>query len=143
LYQRIVVAFDASDGAHTALRKAGELARAFGATVTLVRCTGAFGGEAAGGGVDDVDPGAAAAARGSLEEAAAKLPAGVGCVLEVLAGSPPGAIVGFAEQSGADLIVTGSRGPALMPQAVLGRVTSAIVSGSPCDVLVVEPEPAP
>jgi nucleotide-binding universal stress UspA family protein len=142
VYQRIVVAFDASDGAQTALRKAAELAQALGATLTLVSCTARFPGQGALPGAEDVDPGAAAAARESLEQAAATLP-GLDCVLEVVGGSPPGAIVGFAEQSGADLIVTGSRGPALMPQAVLGRVTSAIVSNSPCDVLVVEPEPAP
>ena len=142
MYQRIVVAFDASDGAQTALRKAGELARTFGATLNLVRCTGRLPEQGALPGAEDVDPGAASAARESLEEAAASLP-DVECLLEVVAGSPPGAIVGFAEQNRADLIVTGSRGPALMPQAVLGRVTSAIVSNSPCDVLVVEPEPAP
>lgn len=141
MYQRIVVAFDASDGAQTALRKAGELARAFGAALTLVRSTGDFASDADPGAGVDEDPGAAAAARESLERAAAGL-AGVEPLLEVVGGNPPGAIVGLAERSGADLIVTGSRGPAMLPQAVLGRVTSAIVNSSPCDVLVVEPEPA-
>jgi nucleotide-binding universal stress UspA family protein len=141
VYERIVVAFDASDGAQAALRKAAELARASGAALTLVRSTGRFPGQGALPGAEEVDDAATGAARESLEQAAAQLD-GVECVLEVVGGSPPGAIVELAAQSGADLIVTGSRGPAMMPQAVLGRVTSAIVNNSPCDVLVVEPEPA-
>jgi nucleotide-binding universal stress UspA family protein len=56
-------------------------------------------------------------------------------------GDPVAAIIGAADDIHADLIVTGSRGRATVPEAVLGRVTSAVVSNSPCDVLVVHPEP--
>jgi nucleotide-binding universal stress UspA family protein len=140
LYKRIVVAYDGSEGAQAALRKASELARASGAGLSLVGCTGRFRSEAQGGALDDPDPQAGERARESLEAAASGL-GGIDVSVEVLAGNPPQEIVGFAERSGADLIVTGSRGRAMLPQAVLGRVTSAIVSNAPCDVLVVEPIP--
>jgi nucleotide-binding universal stress UspA family protein len=62
-------------------------------------------------------------------------------VTRVVTGDPVRGIVGAPEQVHADLIVVGSRGRAMMPEAVLGRVSSSVVSNSPCDVLVVHPEP--
>ena len=138
MYKRIVVAYDGSEGAQAALYRASELGRAFGASLLLVGCTGRFRSEGQGGIAEDPDPQAAAQARESLEAASRTL-TGIESSFEVVAGSPPHEIVAFAERVDADLIVTGSRGRAMLPQAVLGRVTSAIVSNAPCDVLVVEP----
>lgn len=65
----------------------------------------------------------------------------VEAVTRVVRGDPVAGIIGATEDAGADLIVTGSRGRAMMPQAVLGCVTSGVVSNAPCDVLVIQPKP--
>jgi nucleotide-binding universal stress UspA family protein len=55
-------------------------------------------------------------------------------------GGPPGkGILTVADDIGADLIVTGSRGRGPVTRAVLGSVSTEILHGAPCDVLVVHP----
>jgi nucleotide-binding universal stress UspA family protein len=138
VYRKILVAYDGSDGARAALRSAVALAGASGGSVHLVQSTGHL--EQADEGVIEDDPSAESSARQVLEEAAGQLEE-VPAVTRVIRGDPVAAIIGAAEDIHADLIITGSRGRAIMPDAVLGRVTSAVVSNSPCDVLVVHPEP--
>jgi nucleotide-binding universal stress UspA family protein len=136
MYRNIVVAFDGSDGAEAALLRAVSLASSSGGTIHLVESTGHL--ETAGEGPVEGDASVESSARNMLEQAADRLDE-VSVVTRVVRGDPVSAIIGAAEDIGADLIVTGSRGRAAMPQAVLGRVTSGVVSNSPCDVLVVEP----
>jgi nucleotide-binding universal stress UspA family protein len=136
VYRNIVVAYDASEGARAALQSAVALADAGGGTIHLVHSTGHL--EYADEGVVEEDPSAATNAERALEKAADQLDE-VSVVTRVVTGNPIEGIVGAAEGVPADLIVTGSRGPALTPGAVLGRVTSGIVSRSSCDVLVVQP----
>jgi nucleotide-binding universal stress UspA family protein len=138
VYRNILVAYDGSDGARAALLSAVALADASGGTVHLVQSTGHL--EQADEGPIEDDPSAESSARHVLEEAAGHLEE-VRVVTRVVRGDPVAAIIGAAEDIHADLIVTGSRGRAMVPDAVLGRVTSAVVSNSPCDVLVVRPEP--
>lgn len=137
-YGKIVVAFDGSDGADAALRRAATLAAESDAILTVVYCTGRFQREPRAVAIEP-DPAASEAALASMRKALA----GKGLPdseLRVVDGNPPAAILAVAEEVGAELIVTGSRGPALMPQAVLGRVSSTLVSNAPCDVLVVQPD---
>ena len=136
MYSNIVVAYDGSDGAMAALRSAVGLADAWGGTIHLVHSTGHL--EVAEQGVVQEDARAASDAESALEKAANQLDE-VSVLTRVVTGNPIQGIVAAAEGVQADLIVTGSRGPALMPEAVLGRVASGIVSSSPCDVLVVQP----
>jgi nucleotide-binding universal stress UspA family protein len=138
VYRNIVVAYDGSEGAEAALRSAVAMAGASGGTIHLVHCTGHL--ESADQGVLQEDPNAESTARSALEQAADQLDE-VSVVTSVVTGDPVRELIAAAERLHADLIVTGSRGPAMMPQAVLGRVTSAVVSNSPCDVLVVHPGP--
>jgi nucleotide-binding universal stress UspA family protein len=137
MYKKFLVAYDGSDGARAALRSAVALAGASAGSVHLVESTGHL--EHADEGIIEADPSAESSARNVLEEAADQLDE-VPVVATVDRGDPVAAIIGAADEIDADLIVTGSRGRALMPEAVLGRVTSAVVSNSPCDVLVVHPE---
>jgi len=137
VYREIVVAYDGSDGARAGLRSAVALAEAAGGTIHLVHSTGHL--EYAEQGVVQEGPSAESSARAALEQAAGELDE-VSVVTSVVTGDPVQGIIAAAEGIHADLIVTGSRGRAMMPQAVLGRVTSGIVSNSPCDVLVVQPE---
>lgn len=137
MYRNIIVAYDGSDGARAALQSAVALAGASGGTVHLVQSTGHF--EHADEGVVEGDPSAESSARHQLDEAAGQLEE-VRAVTRMVRGDPVAAIVGAAEDIHADLIVTGSRGRAMIPEAVLGRVTGAIVNNAPCDVLVVQPK---
>jgi nucleotide-binding universal stress UspA family protein len=138
VYRNILVAYDGSDGARAALRSAVALADASSGTVHLVQSTGHL--ESEDEGVIEGDPSGESSARHLLEEAAGQLEE-VAAVTRVVRGDPVAAIIGAAEDIHADLIVTGSRGRAMVPEAVLGRVSSGVVSNAPCDVLVVHPEP--
>ena len=139
-YRTILVAFDGTDGAEAALRKATGLARAWSCSLTLARCLGELETSPRPKDAAPADPARAEEALDSLREAVARLEDLPEPRLQILEGDPPDALVAFAREIGADLIVAGSRGQALMHEAVMGRVTSALVSNAPCDVLVVQPE---
>lgn len=138
VYRNIVVAYDGSEGARSALERAAGLAGPAGATLHLVHATGHV--DSAEGGVVEEDPSAESSARADLERVAGGLDSSP-VATSVVTGDPVQGIISAAEGIHADLIVTGSRGRAMMPQAVLGRVTSGLVSNAPCDVLVVQPKP--
>ncbi len=138
MYRNIVVAYDGSDGAQAALRNAVALAEAAGGTLHLVESTGHL--EYATQGVLQGASGAESSALSALEDAADQLDE-THVVTRVVSGDPVQGIIRAAEDIDADLIVMGSRGRAMMPQAVLGRVSSGVVNNSPCDILVVHPLP--
>jgi nucleotide-binding universal stress UspA family protein len=74
----------------------------------------------------------------ALHEAAEKAKArGVDATLEVVAGEPADAIVGYADTAGADLVVVGSRGRGAVAGALLGSVSKAVVNRASRPVLVV------
>lgn len=50
------------------------------------------------------------------------------------------ALIGFLRESPHDLVVTGSRGLSRGKRLLLGSVSSELVDGAPCPVLVVRPE---
>jgi nucleotide-binding universal stress UspA family protein len=52
-------------------------------------------------------------------------------------GNPADVIVQEAEESGADLIVVGTRGLNAARRLVMGSVSTNVVHHAPCDVLVV------
>jgi nucleotide-binding universal stress UspA family protein len=52
-------------------------------------------------------------------------------------GNPADVLVEEAEESGADLIVVGTRGLNAARRLVLGSVSTNVVQHAPCDVLVV------
>lgn len=138
MYRNIVVAYDGSDGAQAALRKAVALAESSGGTLHLVESTGHL--EYSTEGAVEGAAGAESNARSTLENAAGLLDE-THAVTRVINGDPVQGIIGAAEDVDAELIVMGSRGRGVMPQAVLGRVSSGVVNNSPCDVLVVHPLP--
>jgi nucleotide-binding universal stress UspA family protein len=138
VYRTILVAYDGSPGAEAALQSAVALAVASGGTLHIVHSTGHL--EYAGEEVRQEEADAESGARSALERAADQLDQ-VTAVTRVVRGDPVAGIIHAAEDVGADLIVMGSRGRAMMPEAVLGRVSSRLVNNSPCDVLVVQPRP--
>ena len=142
-YRNVVVAYDGSEGAHAALRRAAMLAALDRASVTLVQAT--IGGaeallpEPVPHPSRHPDPEAAASARHSLEAAIAELDPALEASPWVVAGPAGEGILAVAREIHADLIVCGSRARGRVARAVLGSVSTELVHGAPCDVLVVHP----
>jgi nucleotide-binding universal stress UspA family protein len=67
------------------------------------------------------------------------IPAGVTVETTVLHGDPAHEILKFAQGSRADLIVTGSHGHNFVVRTLLGRVSTKLMRGAHCSVLVVPP----
>jgi nucleotide-binding universal stress UspA family protein len=135
--ERIVVGFDGSEHARKALQRAAEIAN--GATVAVVSAANVtpYLRDPAGG-VGPVDPADAEARTKALAEAREFLEGkGVNGVYVEGHGRPADVIVEEAEESGADLIVVGTRGHGATRQLFMGSVSTNVVHHAPCDVLVV------
>jgi nucleotide-binding universal stress UspA family protein len=66
---------------------------------------------------------------------------GLEVVTRVTEGYPPAAIVEYAKEWGADLIVVGSHGLSRVMRFLLGSVAKAVVRHAPCSVELVRPHP--
>jgi nucleotide-binding universal stress UspA family protein len=133
----ILLAYDDSDPAQRALRRAAALAKVFGSK--LVVTSVAPVSTPAGGrslGADPVQTGADHLAE--LADARAYLEGeGIGAEYIEALGHPADSILAAAQQSGAGLIVLGARHLSLA-QRLLGQSVSDDVSHhAPCDVLIV------
>lgn len=114
--ERIVVGFDGSEQARKALERAAEIAD--GATLAVV-CAA------------EARTAALATARSFLDQR------GIEAVYIEGHGKSADVLVQEAEESGADLIVAGTRGLNAARRLVLGSVSTNVVQHAPCDVLVV------
>jgi nucleotide-binding universal stress UspA family protein len=135
--KRIVVGFDGSDQARKALERAADIAG--GATVAVV-CSADVSRlmRDPAGGVSPIEPADAEARAAALAEARRYLEGrNVEGVYVEGTGHPADVIVQEAEESGADLIVVGTRGLNAAKRLVLGSVSTTVVHHAPCDVLVV------
>jgi nucleotide-binding universal stress UspA family protein len=135
--QRIVVGFDGSEHSRRALARAADLAEA-GATLAVV-CAADVARlvRDPAGGASPVDPADAEARAAALAEARSYVEErGVQAVYVEGVGSPADVIVQEAEESGADLIVVGTRGLNAAKRLLLGSVSINVVQHAPCDVLV-------
>lgn len=74
--------------------------------------------------------------RAVLADAARRL-APIEVETHLLRGDPGAAICGWAEKTGADLIVLGTSGKGGLKRAVLGSVSDYVVRNAPCPVLTV------
>lgn len=139
MYRNLVIAYDGTDGAKAALERAAEIAARDGAALTVV--------EAVSEGVPALVPGAprspkpeeAASTREELRRAVGSLDPSLEASPWAVGGPPAKAILTVADDIEADLIVTGSRGRGRVASAVLGSVSTEILQGSRCDVLIVHP----
>ena len=142
--KRIVVATDGSPGGRLAVTRGISLAQETGAELTFVSVlthaspTDAVTGEGPGQLGSHTN-------RAAVEEAvAAAKSGGVKADYQFLEGDPAAAVVEFARERDAELIVVGSRGLGRVRGLLLGSVSHAIVSNSDRPVLVVkEPEEPP
>ena len=118
MYRRILVGTDGSATAAKAVERAGQVAGATGATLTIL--TAGSGPKA--------EQAAAAAARG--------LGDGVRVETKVRAGDPATVLTDEAAQ-GYDLLVVGSKGMTGASRFLLGSVPNKVSHHSPCPLLIV------
>jgi nucleotide-binding universal stress UspA family protein len=143
--KKILVATDFSEPSEAALAYGRELARNFGAALTIVNVvenllTRAYGVD---GGVVMIDPELQRqiedGARQELDKLISKedrdLLKAEGVVL--VSGMPADAIISRARQTNTDLIVMGTHGRGGMAHLFLGSVSERVVRTAPCPVLTV------
>lgn len=136
--QKILVAFDGSEGSRKALSVAFDLARKRGAEVWAVtvadptpRYAGTVGEVQEIQDVEGLDRIALEEARVLAEQA------GVEVKTELLRGHPAQSIVHFARDSGFDLILVGHSGHSAVWGHILGTTAERISRHAPCSVMVV------
>ncbi|MDT0630848.1 universal stress protein [Rubrivirga litoralis] len=149
----VVVALDLSPGSEAALVRASDLAERSGATLHLLHADVLF--RSSGDGAPDASPSSALRVR--VERFAAdalgldgpqaldRLGPTVAVVRDVTA---PAAVLRYAAEAGADLLVVGTHGRGGVARLLLGSVAEAVVAAAPCPVLTVPsrgaaPPPSP
>lgn len=149
MFQKIVLALDGSDAAEGILPYAEELARKFGASITLVRATTSVAelmSVASAGGIDVpavIDP--TPMIESERDDAANYLQPivdrlrdlGLKAVCEYPEGPAPDAIVDQADKVGADLIAMTSHGHSGLEHVLFGSVAEGVLHRARCPVLVV------
>jgi nucleotide-binding universal stress UspA family protein len=135
--ERIVVGFDGSEHARKALERAAEISN--GATIAVVASAKVEQlVRDPSGAVRPEDPADVEARTQALAEAREFLDGrGITGVYVEGHGNPADVIVQEAEESGADLIVVGTRGLSTARRVLMGSVSTNVVHHAPCDVLVV------
>ena len=147
LYSKIVVGTDGSDAANTALRHAGELARATGTEVIhIVMASRRVERAEVLDALDhlpeswDADPDLYAGDKYVLAKAEELMkPYGVAVETHLVSDAPADALITIAERERAELIVVGSQGHGAGARLFLGSVSTKVVhhAHGSCSVLVV------
>ena len=142
-YRNVIVGTDGSETAELAVRHAANLAKAFGARLTIV--TAFAPAPASPTDLSEVPEDLKwritdSAAADERAESAQRIAKDIG-VKEVRrrtsSGDPATAIIEVAEDTGGDLIVVGSKGMASPSRFVLGSVPNKVSHHTPCDVMIV------
>jgi nucleotide-binding universal stress UspA family protein len=141
--QKILVAYDETDGSKRALERVVELARAFDAKVTVTSVVPLVHTTVRGSGpIDATDT--PAMHREELEHAHAYLEGeGLDAEFVPASGDPAGAIVSLADDVDADLVVVGTREPTLADRILRHSVSQQVARTVHRDLLIVHPERPP
>ncbi len=133
----IVLGYDDTEPAKSALESTAELAKAFDANVIVVSVAPVLAPAFHGiGPIDPVDP--PELHREQLEHAKAVLgKSGIEADYQVALGDPADMILDVAEARGADMIVVGSREVGLVQRLLGQSVSGAVQRKAHCDVLIV------
>jgi len=137
MYDTILVPTDGSDGANAALAEAVGLASAFDATVHSLYIVDTTTPQSDAGYVDLVESFeriGEETTEAAVERAAS---AGVEGVGAVRTGRPHRAILEYADEVGADLLVMGTHGRTGLERYLLGSVTEKVVRTADVPVLTV------
>jgi nucleotide-binding universal stress UspA family protein len=135
--KNIVLGYDDTEPSQRALERAAELAKALSADLAVVSVAPLGpGGVRGAGGVDSIDSPAKhaaelARAREYLEGQA------VTAVYQEIVGDPAEAIVQFADQRKADLIIVGTRDHHMLGRLFGQSVSETVSHHAHCDMLVV------
>jgi nucleotide-binding universal stress UspA family protein len=140
MFKKIVWATDGSENADHALAVAKSLAAEGAAELTIVHVVQkvATSGHAALGWYADEELVEAKVDKIASELSQEGLSARVKLVTHV-GPQPAHEIANVARETGADLIVVGSRGHGTIPGLLLGSVTQRLLHLAPCPVLVIPP----
>ncbi len=131
MIKRVLVGTDTSASADLAVVHAAELARSYGAALTVVYVRAFEDGR------DVVDPRVAADPDRYLRGVAARL-GGVDVRTRTETGDPAAAICRVAQEESSDVIVVGNRGTHGKRRAFVHSVPAAVARRSPCSVLIVD-----
>ena len=138
MIKNILVPVDGSEGADRAIEKAVMLAKICGAKLNFLYVAN-INQLAINACLSDVVLEAVTKAGNViLDRAMQMVPSGIKKEAFSETGSPAVAILDFAEHSGTDLIVMGSRGLGVVKGVLLGSVSQYIVEQAKCPVLVVK-----
>lgn len=143
VYRNVIVGTDGSQSASAAVRHAARLANATGGRLTVVTAftpldRAARAREEAPEEIQWRITDAAAADEKADAARHLAREAGVRDVhIRSQAGDPANALIEAAEDTGADVIVVGSRGMTSASRFLLGSVPNKISHHAPCDVLIV------
>jgi nucleotide-binding universal stress UspA family protein len=137
MISKIAVGTDGTATANEAVRQAAELARQFGAKLTLLSV---FQDSPGGSADTDIElqwsSNPAARVRSILERLEEDLKLeGIESETRAASGDPGKVLVELAEECGADLLVIGNKG---MQRRVLGSVPNTVTHRANCSVLVVK-----
>jgi len=134
-----VIAYDGSEGSMAALTRAAEISARDGAALTVVEAVAGKVPSPAPGGPPLPPPEKRAMAREDLGKAIDAIDPKLEAAGWVIGGPAGRGILTVADDIEADLIVTGSRAQGRIARTVLGSVSTEILHGARCDVLVVHP----
>jgi len=150
-YRRLLLPFEDAPASRRALQEAVALARRCGAALEILAlfepARHLSGFEPAGYAIDEVLPRARARLSDALSAAACvAAAAGVAADVRMLEGEAidlPAIVARRARETGADLVVMGTRGRSGTDRFLLGSVAEAILRRSPVPVLLVRTPDAP
>ncbi|MCH6470713.1 universal stress protein [Sinomonas terrae] len=134
----IVVGVDGSDTARRAATKALDLAAALNAPLHIVTAYGSDRPEVVGTGSDERVVSDLSFAAKTAQSVAADLTmerSGVDILGTAVRGKPAEALIQYAADSGASLIVVGNRRMQGIGR-ILGSVANSVAHNAPCDVLI-------
>jgi nucleotide-binding universal stress UspA family protein len=144
VYRNVLVGTDGSPTAEVAVRNAAELARAFNARLTIVTAFAVHAEETAKAQAEAPDDlawmltdAAGAEQRARRGRAIAKELGLSDVHVRVGDGDAAGVLIEAAEDTGADLIVVGSKGMTSAKRFILGNVPNKVSHHAPCDVIIV------
>lgn len=139
MLKKILVGYDGSPFAKNALNVALDLAKKYGAPITVIAVAHVPDFADTKDEIDGVLEDAKNFFAKVLEEAQ-KLAAaeGITVTTNVIPGHPAEALVNLAEEENYDLIVLGARGLSGIKRYLLGSVSEAVVRHAHCPVLIVK-----
>jgi nucleotide-binding universal stress UspA family protein len=143
--ERILVATDFGEAAEAALNYGRALARAFGASLTVLHVAdnvmmGSFGVEGYVGAYPDFQRNVEESARRQLDLLLSEQDVRDLAATTVLrtSNAPALAIVNYAREADVDLIIVGTHGRGAMAHLLMGSVAERVVRTAPCPVLTVK-----